>query len=79
MPPKKNGRKAPLRAKSGRQQSATATGTTVSGPSHPTAAASAQAQHAAEQEALAAAMPFNTAKPSEYASRQRLQASRGLS
>jgi catalase len=67
MPLKKNGRKAPARAKSGRRQSATATGTTVSGPSHPAAAASALARYAAEQESLAAAMPFNEAKPSEYA------------
>ena len=67
MPLNKNGRKVPARAKSGRRQSATATGTTVSGPSHPTAAVSALAQHAAEQESLAAAMPFNETKPSEYA------------
>jgi catalase len=67
MPLKKNGRKAPARAKSGRRQSATATGTTVSGPSHPAAVASELARHAAEQESLAAAMPFNEAKPSEYA------------
>jgi catalase len=67
MPLKKKGRKAPARAKSGRRQSATATGTTVSGPSHPAAVASELARHAAEQESLAAAMPFNEAKPSEYA------------
>jgi catalase len=65
MPLKKNGRRATARAKSGRQ-SATASGTTASGPSHPAAPATALAQHAAEQESLAAGMPFNEAKSSEY-------------
>src|ERR1700722_17895078 len=47
--------------------SKTAVGTTVSGPSHPDPAArTALAVHAEEQEALAAGMPFNTAKPSEF-------------
>jgi catalase len=42
-------------------------GTTVSGPSHPNSAASFLAEHAAELSALAEAMPFNAAKPKEYA------------
>src|ERR1700744_231549 len=44
----------------------TAAGTTVSGPSHQTGNMTELAIHAAEQEALAASMPFNTAKGSEY-------------
>src|ERR1700744_5899294 len=44
----------------------TAAGTTVSGPSHQTGNRTELAVHAAEQEALAASMPFNTAKGSEY-------------
>jgi len=44
-----------------------AVGTTVSGPSHPDPAArTAAAVHAQEQEALAADMPFNSGKSSEY-------------
>jgi catalase len=47
--------------------SKTAVGTTVSGPSHPDPAArTAMAVHAQEQEALAADMPFNSGKASEY-------------
>jgi catalase len=54
--------------KHGARGSENAAGTTVSGPSHPPARASgAPAKHAAELEALAAAMPFNAAKASEYA------------
>ena len=44
----------------------TSVGSTVSGPSHPTAGTSELADHAAEQQALAEAMPFNSAKPAEY-------------
>jgi catalase len=44
----------------------TAPGTTVSGPSHQTGNMTELAAHAAEQEALAASMRFNTAKASEY-------------
>jgi catalase len=47
--------------------SQTAVGTTQSGPSHPDPAArTAVAVHAQEQEALAADMPFNSGKSSEY-------------
>jgi catalase len=46
--------------------SATGAGTTASGPSHPGAPANALAEHAAEQEQLAAAMPMNKAKAAEY-------------
>jgi catalase len=43
-----------------------AVGTTVSGPSHPTASLTELADHAAEQQALAETMPFNSVKRSEY-------------
>jgi catalase len=43
-----------------------AVGTTASGPSHPTATATELAEHAVEQQTLAEAMPFNSAKPAEY-------------
>jgi catalase len=50
--------------------SKTAVGTTVSGPSDPDpAAGTAMAVHAEEQETLAAGMPFNSTKPSEYGAR----------
>ncbi|MEJ0006062.1 MAG: catalase [Steroidobacteraceae bacterium] len=42
-------------------------GTTSSGPSHPGPPDTALAEHAAEQDKLAASMPFNAGKPSEYA------------
>lgn len=43
-----------------------AVGTTLSGPSHPPAALTELAGHAAEQQTLIKAMPFNAAKASEY-------------
>ena len=44
-----------------------AVGTTSSGPSHPGAAATTElAQHAADQQAMVEAMPFNANKASEY-------------
>jgi len=46
--------------------SPSAVGTTVSGPSHPGSPRTAVAHHAAEQEALAIAMPFNQNKIGEY-------------
>jgi catalase len=49
------------------QGSDTARGTTVSGPSHPGAANTDLAEHAAEQQSFAEAMPFNANKASEYA------------
>ncbi len=49
-----------------RTQSPTGAGTTVSGPSHPESAATELAAHGAEQQELAAAMPFNATKPAEY-------------
>jgi catalase len=58
--------KSSSKAKSG-QHSDTALGTTVSGPSRAGQPATELAEHAAEQEALAGAMPFNGAKASEYA------------
>jgi len=49
------------------QASASGTGTTSSGPSHATAAATALAKHAAEEAAVARAMTSNVTKASEYA------------
>jgi catalase len=69
MPKGKSAGKSPSRAKSqnkGRAGSEMAMGTTVSGPSHPTASITELADHAAEQQALVEAVPFNAAKPSEY-------------
>jgi catalase len=43
-----------------------AAGTTVSGPSHPAPPMTELADHAAEQQTLVEAVPFNAAKPSEY-------------
>ncbi|MEA3151300.1 MAG: catalase, partial [Gammaproteobacteria bacterium] len=55
-------------ARSGkRAQSPAGAGTTVSGPSNPAdSGATELSQHAADQEALAAAMPFNASKNAEY-------------
>ena len=47
--------------------SAKAVGTTSGGPSHPGSGAGTElAQHAADQQAMAEAMPFNAGKPAEY-------------
>ena len=46
--------------------SPTALGSTVSGPSAPGKPQSEAAQHAAEQQGLAVAMPYNSSKPNEY-------------
>ncbi len=69
MPTKKSRAKPPARAKSkskGRASSDQAVGTTVSGPSHPAPSMTELADHAAEQQTLAEAMPFNRAKSLEY-------------
>jgi catalase len=69
MPIRKTGGKSPTRAtpKSKRPpRSERAVGTTVSGPSHLTSGINEVADHAAEQQELAEAVPFNSAKPSEY-------------
>jgi hypothetical protein len=69
MPTRKSGGKSPARTTSrnkGQVGSETAVGTTVSGPSHPTASLTELADHAAEQQTLAEAMPYNSAKKSEY-------------
>jgi catalase len=71
MAKRKSGSKTPhsqtsRKGQPGRQSPA-AQGTTVSGPSHPDAPASAQAEQAAEQAELAAKLPYNTAKAGEYA------------
>lgn len=50
-----------------RSASPTGVGSTSSGPSHPSdMVADAMAEHAVEQESLAAAMPFNASKAAEY-------------
>jgi catalase len=69
MPTRKSANKAPARAKSkvkGQVGSEKGVGTTVSGPSHPTESMTDLAEHGAEQQALAEAMPFNSAKKAEY-------------
>ena len=69
MPTRKSRGKPPARPPSKvkvRVASATAAGSTVSGPSHPTASRTELAEHAAEQQTLAESMPFNSAKAAEY-------------
>ena len=69
MPTRKRRGKSAARATSKNKRqigSKRAVGTTVSGPSHPTSSLTELADHAAEQQALAEAMPFNSAKRSEY-------------
>jgi catalase len=70
--PQRKGRAKPASSKKPSPRgSQSAVGTTVSGPSHPDPAnANAVAIHAEEQEALAAGMPFNSAKPSEFGAGQ---------
>ena len=65
MPAKKK-RAKPLARATGHSGSGKAVGTTVSGPSHPTASLAELAEHAAEQETLVESMPFNSAKKAEY-------------
>ena len=52
--------------KSESKNSPSGTGTTSSGPSHPDAPQTSMARHAAEQESLASAVPFNKNKPGEF-------------
>ena len=69
MPTRKSRVKSPVRAAfKGKRRvgSNKAVGTTVSGPSQPTASMTELAHHAAEQQTLAEAMTFNSAKPAEY-------------
>jgi len=65
--------KAPTRpaptAKKGELGSDMAVGTTVSGPSHPSAPLTELADHADEQQSLVEARPFNSAKATEYGAR----------
>jgi len=72
MATRKSAAKGPVRTKhsnktTSSRQSATGKGTTASGPSNPGPPTTELADHAAQQAALAEAMPFNAAKPSEYA------------
>jgi catalase len=69
MPTRKSRAKPSARATpkpNARKGSKLAVGATVSGPSHATASLTELADHASEQQALAEAMPYNTAKSSEY-------------
>jgi catalase len=71
MPTQKSRGKSPARTASKEKSKAQrgsemAVGTTVSGPSHPPASRTAHADHAAEQQELAAGMPFNPAKRAEF-------------
>jgi catalase len=71
MPTRKSPAKPPVRATSknkgkGDAGSETAVGTTTSGPSYPIASQTELADHAAEQQTLSEAMPFNSAKSAEY-------------
>jgi catalase len=68
MATRKSKGKSPARptSRTSRTGSEKAIGTTSSGPSHPVVSGTALADHAAEQQALVEAMPFNGAKPSEY-------------
>jgi catalase len=65
MPAKKKRAKPRARA-AGHSGSGKAVGSTVSGPSHPTASLTELADHAAEQETLVESMPFNSTKKAEY-------------
>src|ERR1700729_3797399 len=81
MPTRKRRGKSPTRATSkdkGQVGSEKAVGTTVSGPSPRTARVTELADHAAEQQALAEAVPFNAAKSSEFGARSALAPPEGL-
>ena len=68
--PQRKSRPKQAASKSNPRRSKAALGTTVSGPSHPDPrVGTAMADHAKEQEALAAGMPFNSAKSAEYGDR----------
>jgi catalase len=80
--PKKNSKPAKPKhnaKKSGRIASATRSGSTASAPSPPSPPHNDIAAHAEDQEALAAAMPSNTRKSSEYGFDNALMPSRGAS
>jgi catalase len=64
---KKPVRTKPKGSRTAGRQSQSAKGATASGPSRPDAPTTPMAKHAAEEAALADAMPFNTATRSEYA------------
>jgi catalase len=72
MPTRKSRAKSPVRAASKAKDHAgsdKAVGTTVSGPSHPTASLTEMADHAAEQQALVESVTFNSTKAAEYDAR----------
>jgi catalase len=78
--PQRKGRARPASSKKPSPRgSKSAVGTTVGGPSHPDPRiATAMAAHAEEQESLAAAVPFNSAKPSEFGTGQASAPAEGM-
>src|ERR1700683_4481493 len=72
MPTRKTGGKSPAHATSrknkakGQAGSDSAVGTTASSASHAPASLTELGDHAADQQALVEATPFNVAKPAEY-------------
>jgi catalase len=62
-----------------KKSSPSAAGTTSSGASRPGAARTAMAQHADEQESLAASMPFSQNKPGEYGYQHATRPQQGVS
>jgi catalase len=64
------GRQGGSGKRGGGAQSAMGTGTTAGGPSHPAEAATEMARQAADQQELAASMPFNANKAAEYGNKQ---------
>ena len=68
MPARKSRGKSPTHTTSKKDQVASekALGTTASAPSHAIESATELAEHAAEQQSLVEAMPYNAAKASEY-------------
>jgi catalase len=83
MPTRKTGGKSPERATSknkanSRVGSETAVGTTASAASNAPPSLTELADHAADQQALAEAMPFNSAKPSEYGAAPTSKAADGV-
>jgi catalase len=59
--------------------SPTGVGTTASGPSHAAGAATAMGEHAAEQQELAASMPFNANKAAEHGRKNAINPPEGVS
>jgi catalase len=80
MPTKKSRAKSPRATSQVKRHSGSgkAVGTTMSGPSHPSARMTELAEHAAEQQTLVEAAPYNSAKPSEYGASSSTPAPEGV-